>query len=205
MALRGIDISHWQIITDYDKVATHVDFAIIKLGGNEKGSWYTDSKFHTHFHSLRERGVPLGVYVYAGAQVASAANGRKLAEETVKRLLQAQITPRELPWGIWIDMEENSPSQKHGATDAVINFCNYCKRKGYFTGVYASDISGFQNRLVIGRLAKYNKWVARYSTSKPVCTSNWGIWQYSSKGKIDGIAGFVDLDEANVNALHYTE
>lgn len=202
MALKGIDVSHWQIITDFDKVAKSVDFVILKLGGNEKGSWYTDSKFHSYFWELVKRKVPVGLYVYAGAQVASAAIGRKLAQEVVKRLTQAQIMPNMLEMGVWLDMEENSPSQRHGATDAVINFCNELKRKGYRTGVYASDISGFKNRLDHVRLAAYNKWVAKYSSNEPNIVKNWAIWQYSSKGHIDGISNFVDLNVVDINNLH---
>ena len=47
----------------------------------------------------------------------------------------------------------------------------------------------------------YRLWVAHWTTadSPRMPAANWGghgwtIWQYSSRGSVDGINGFVDLD-----------
>ena len=61
--------------------------------------------------------------------------------------------------------------------------------------IYASDISGFQERLDLSRLTAYDKWVARYG-SKPQYVKSFGIWQYSDSGKVAGIGPEVDLDES---------
>jgi GH25 family lysozyme M1 (1,4-beta-N-acetylmuramidase) len=66
---------------------------------------------------------------------------------------------------------------------------------GYYCGIYASDVSGFVERLDLSRLSKFDKWVANY-IGKPSCVASYGIWQKSSTGKIDGIKADVDLDEA---------
>ena len=41
-------------------------------------------------------------------------------------------------------------------------------------------------------LSKYKTWYARYTNNRP---SGYDYWQYSSKGRINGISGNVDLDE----------
>ena len=64
---------------------------------------------------------------------------------------------------------------------------------GYYVGIYASDISGFKDRLYLDQLNRYDKWVARYG-SEPKLVKSWGMWQASSKGNVPGIAGHVDLD-----------
>ena len=66
---------------------------------------------------------------------------------------------------------------------------------GYYCGIYASDVSGFNDRLILSKLDKFDKWVARYG-SKPVVVKSYGIWQKSDSGRISGINGNVDLDEA---------
>lgn len=43
------------------------------------------------------------------------------------------------------------------------------------------------------KLTDYAHWVAQYA-SKCSYKGEYGIWQYSSKGKVDGISGNVDLD-----------
>ena len=68
------------------------------------------------------------------------------------------------------------------------------EQAGYFCGVYASDISGFKERLELSRLKTRALWVASYG-SMPKYVSSYGIWQKSDKGRVPGIAADVDLDE----------
>ena len=69
---------------------------------------------------------------------------------------------------------------------------------GYYVGIYASDISGFKDRLNINQLNAFDKWVARYG-SEPKYVKNYGIWQYSSSGVVDGIKGRVDVNYSKVD------
>ena len=43
---------------------------------------------------------------------------------------------------------------------------------------------------------RYAVWVAHYGVSKPSYSGSYGIWQNSSNGKVNGITGNVDTDEA---------
>ena len=49
--------------------------------------------------------------------------------------------------------------------------------------------------LFADQVSAYTLWVARYGV-KPKYIKQYGIWQFSSKGSIDGIVGNVDLDYA---------
>ena len=101
--------------------------------------------------------------------------------------------PFEYP--VYIDLESTSPKHRAGATEAVISFCETMEKNGYYAGVYASDISGFVDRLDLSKLDRYDKWVARYG-SEPKRVKEYGMWQKTSSGMIEGIAGRVDLDVA---------
>ena len=46
---------------------------------------------------------------------------------------------------------------------------------------------------------RYTIWVAHYGVSKPSYTGNYGIWQKSSSGTVNGISGNIDIDEAYQN------
>ena len=61
-----------------------------------------------------------------------------------------------------------------------------------------SDISGFKDRLNINQLNAFDKWVARYG-SEPKYVKNYGIWQYASDGRIDGIKGRVDVNYSKID------
>ena len=69
---------------------------------------------------------------------------------------------------------------------------------GYYVGIYASDISGFKDRLNIDQLNAFDKWVARYG-SEPKYVKSWGIWQTGSNGIVPGINERVDLNQSKNN------
>jgi GH25 family lysozyme M1 (1,4-beta-N-acetylmuramidase) len=96
---------------------------------------------------------------------------------------------------VFIDLELPSPATKQGNTDACIAFCEMIKSAGYKTGIDASDISGFKDRLDLSRLGAYDLWVACYG-SQPQYATNWSIWQYSSDGAVAGINGRVDVNKS---------
>ena len=99
---------------------------------------------------------------------------------------------------MFIDIEEQATVYKKGITDGAVAFCNYMEYFGFYVGIYGSDVSSFMNRLDITRIKQFDKWVARYG-KKPEYVKDYGIWQKSSQGIIEGIQGKVDLDETSKN------
>ena len=91
---------------------------------------------------------------------------------------------------------------KAGNTEAVKAFINYMTEKGYLCGVYASDISGFRDKLHLSELWDKQKWVARYGSEPKYCRP-YQMWQASSKGNIDGIYGHIDIDYCNIDYAQY--
>ena len=51
-----------------------------------------------------------------------------------------------------------------------------------------------QTELNMDRLAAYDLWIADYRSKRP--TRKHGMWQYTSTGRLDGIAGSVDISHA---------
>ena len=92
-----------------------------------------------------------------------------------------------------MDNEAQPASAKAGITEAAIAFCETMEAAGYFVGIYGSAVSGFQERMDDSKLKAYSHWVAQYA-SKCTYSGEYGIWQYSSTGKVDGIKGNVDMD-----------
>ena len=190
----GIDISHWQGNVDFTKVKrAGIDFVIIKAGGSDKG-FYTDNKFENNYRLAKLAGLKVGAYYYAGKNFTNIDAGIQDA----KRFL-CQLRGKVFDYPVFIDIEETDPKVKEGTTDAAIAFCEYLESYMFFVGIYASDISGFKERLKLDRLNAFTKWVAKYSKSKPSYVKDYGIWQYDSKGKVDGIKGDVDLDISSID------
>lgn len=184
----GIDISHWNKIINYDRIAQSVDFIILKVGGSDKG-FYMDREFMKNYIALHhERDIPCGAYYFVGRNCID----RKSGETDAYKMLD-MISGLTFEYPIYIDLEATSPKHKVGATEACKGFCDVLESAGYYAGIYASDVSGFRERLYLHELDRYDKWVARYG-SRPKYVKEYGIWQSSSSGKIDGIIGNVDLD-----------
>lgn len=189
MMKKGIDVSKYQENIAWKQVKdSGIEFAIIKAGGSDDG-FYTDSAYERNYAGAKAAGVPVGAYYYVGRLCISREDG--IAD--AKRFI-AMLEGKQFEYPVYIDLEETDPKNKAGATDAVIGFCETMEAAGYFCGIYASDISGFKDRLELSRLKTRALWVASYG-SMPKYVSSYGIWQKSSTGRVPGIVGDVDLDE----------
>ena len=194
MLKQGIDLSKWNIVADFEKVKkAGIDFVILRIGGNN-GGFYKDPRFETYYAAAKKVGLKVGAYYDTGKDFISFSTGFRCADH-ILTLLKGH----EFEYPIFADIETVATVYKVGATDAAIGFCLRLEKNSYFVGIYASDISGFKDRLQLERLqGRFTLWVARYG-KKPEYVKDYSIWQKSSTGHIDGISGEVDLDECSVN------
>ena len=183
-----IDVSHWQGSINWNDVKNEsTDGVIIKAGGSDEG-FYTDSKFEENYTGAKAAGLHVGAYYFVGSNCNCYENGAADAKRFIEILNGKQF---DLP--VYIDFEAPNAANVYGNTQACIGFCETMEAFGYFVGIYASDISGFKDRLIMEELTPYTFWVARYG-SEPVYATNWKIWQFSDEGCVNGIYGNVDLD-----------
>ena len=190
---KGIDVSHWQGTIDWNKVkAAGIQFAIIKAGGSDAGT-YTDSKWEANYKGAKAAGIPIGAYYFVGKDCVTAAAGKADAERFIQSL-----KGKQLEYPVYMDNEAQPASAKAGITEATIAFCETMEAAGYFVGIYGSAVSGFKERMDDSKLTDYAHWVAQYA-SKCSYKGEYGIWQYSSKGKVDGISGNVDMDYSYID------
>lgn len=195
--LRGIDISHWNKIKSFAAMKeNNIDFVILKAGGSDKG-FYTDSKFEENYKKAKAHDLFIGAYYFVGENCTSYEDGYADAMRFYDIIKGKQF---EMP--VYIDLESTSSENKKGATEACIGFCDYMEEMGYYVGIYASDVSGFKDKLILSKLDQFDKWVARYG-KQPENVKNYGMWQYSSTGTIPKVcSGYLDLD---ISYLNYPE
>ena len=190
----GIDISKHNKVTSWDMVSQnhHVQFVILRAGGDYNGK-YKDSKFEQYYNACKNYGIPVGAYYDCGKEFYTYNKGISCAKH-FKELL----TGKQFEYPVYMDIEVTPTKYRELITDAAYGFCKEMESYKYYVGIYASDISGFKEALNINRLTYFDKWVARYGKA-PSYVKDHGIWQYSSKGFINGIAGDVDLDKCYRN------
>lgn len=183
-----IDVSDWQGKIDWKKVkADGVVGAIIRYADGTT----LDKRFAENMKNAKAAGIHIGSYIF------SRASTKAQAENEANRLYNA-CKPYAPDMPLYIDLEASGLS-KYADTVASA-FLNKMKALGGKGGVYA-NLNWWNNYLK--KTAKnYSAspfWIAQYNSTmdyKP--SSVMGMWQYSSKGKVSGIKGNVDMDKCYV-------
>ena len=194
MEKRGLDISSYQNGISFDAIKNSVEFLILRAGFTGWGtgvSYNKDNCFENFYNQAKSRGIPVGAYWY------SCANTYQKGVDEANYMYNNCLKGKQFEYPIYIDVEDthHQVGNKNGVTQAIKGFCETLEAKGYYVGIYASDISGFQDKMNIGELNAYDKWVARYG-STPKYVSSYGMWQSSSSGRINGYNGNLDTDVA---------
>lgn len=186
----GIDVSQHQGEINWDKVKPQIDFAILRLGwiGN-KENHTLDTQFERNYSECKRLGIPVGVYVYCYS------NCEEKAKSGANWIIE-KLTGKSLELPVYIDMEDNSIAGqgKDVLTNVCIAFNNIIEASGRWAGVYANRnwYDNYLNKDEIKR--RYTTWVATYVDAVDKYKGEYDIWQNSSKGRIDGITGYVDTN-----------
>lgn len=190
----GIDVSKWNGEIDWDRVKNAgVEFAIIRAGyrGSTTGSLVEDSCFAANMRGAAASDMPVGVYFFT-----QAVNEVEAVEEA-SAVLQL-IKEYELDYPVFIDTEGAGGNGRADNLDVETRtlvceaFCRTIANAGYRAGVYASR-NWYNNNLHTQKLENYYIWLAEYR-SAPLYQGYYHMWQYTSKGAVDGIVGNVDMN-----------
>jgi len=199
---KGIDVSHHQGVIDWNKVAADgIEFAIIRVAGRgygKSGTLFEDALYKTNLKEARAAGLDVGVYIYS--QAITQKEARAEADYIIQRIKEYDIN---LP--VVFDYEyypggrlSNAKLTDKQRTDICRAFCEAVKFAGYEPMIYANK-SMLKNDLDAASLEKdYQIWLAHYITTTDY-QGNYTYWQYTSKGSVDGINGYVDRN------YHYVE
>lgn len=200
MKLFGIDVSKYQSNLDLAQAkAGGVNFAILRAGYTGWGNGVSKAKdptFENFYNTAKSIGLPVGCYYF------TIATSYQKGVDEANWLYNNCLRGKTFEYPIFIDVEDDSGKKyylrkagKDATTQGVKGFCETLEKLGYYVGIYASDISGFKDMVNIDQLTKYDKWVADYD-SNPQYVPSYGMWQYSSKGRVNGYNGDVDFNYA---------
>lgn len=182
---KGIDISsHQGTEIDFHKVkAAGYSFVIVRAGYGTKVS----QTFAPQLEGAQAAGLDTGAYWY------SYATSKEAANREVATCLEA-IKPYKLTYPVYFDQEYEPVIQavtKKERTEICKTFLGALETAGYYAGIYASK-DWLENWLE--PLPEYDKWVAQYA-SKCTYQGDFGMWQFTGNGKVDGIPAAVDINE----------
>lgn len=189
----GVDISRWQTGINYGAMTSAVNYVLLKAGGSNTGSCYTDSLYATHASGLGNR-VPVGSYWMNGAGPVTADANYFLS-----------ILRSDADDFIVLDIESIDGYQMWNPAQAIEWF-NVVKAARPGVPLYAymnsSAAASYDWRPV--RDMGVDLWVANYGPDNGYragepSTGSWGsyvVHQYTQKGYVSGYSGQIDLNHA---------
>ena len=193
MSMKVIDVSKHNGTIDWIKVKNDgIDGVIIRAGYGRLIS-QKDKTFENFYSGASEAGLHIGTYWYSYAVTAAEA-------EQEARVFLESIKGKRFDMPVYLDIEDKTQVTlgKTLCTDITNVFMRVVESAGYFAGVYSFD-SFFGSNLDESIRKKYAIWVARVENVKPSNAPEWGMHQYSWKGKINGVSGDVDLNNCIKN------
>ena len=194
--LKGIDVSVFQGNINWNAVkGDGVDFAFIRLGyrGYTNGAIKVDSNFHKNIQGAQAAGVKVGVYFYS--QAISRTEAIEEAQFCIDELRGYRL---DLPVVFDLEGAQNSQYRTRGMTTQtavrmVEAFCDTVENAGYRSMYYSYAKFLAEHEGMVAQLKGYDLWMAMYY-KVPFFPYNFQIWQYTSTGKVAGIAKEVDMN-----------
>lgn len=183
----GLDLSEHNGSIDFNKVkSSGVEFVILRIGwiGN-KENHTIDKYFEEYYKKAKEVGLKIGFYVYSYVTSES-------AMLSAINWVKSQITGKTREYPIFLDVEDRQISSLSKVQ--LTNLCKYFCDNFENSGVYA-NLDWFKNKLNVSDLLNYKIWLAQWTALENHSADfRVDLWQYSSKGIIEGITGNVDLN-----------
>ncbi len=202
----GIDISHWQGTIDWSTVASvptawgPVEWAYAKASTGATGR---DKRFYQNVKGAHAAGLPIGAYHWAAPTKPAAEDAANFikAMEPVRGMLS--LPPM-------IDVEQK-PTGKYANPQAfrawIIELVQRVMGAGYGIPIVYINAYFAQENLGSTKLGNVPIWVPQYNNPNGDYTGNegrpkvlfettqdWSIWQFTERGKVPGIKGYVDLN-----------
>lgn len=183
--MKGIDVSSWQEAIDWKKVKeSGVKFAMIRASFSDDK---VDKTFDYNIVEAEKAGINVGVYHYCYALNAEEAKAE--AQHFIKT-----ISPYKITYPVVLDLEDTTQMNlgKETINEIAQVFIKEIRDAGYYPMIYS--YTNWYDSYMDMKALGCEVWVAHWNVPQPSYKGKYGIWQYSSKGLVSGIDGYVDLN-----------
>ena len=190
----GVDVSAYQGDIDWEAVArSGIEFAIIRLGyrGYESGKLVEDEYARKNLEEAKNAGLKVGAYFFSQALTFDE------VDEEINFMLDILgehylAMPLVLDWEIPTSTARSARMDARTLTDLQLYFCQKVSDIGYQPMIYFNWHQS-EHLYYLSELEDYPFWLALYQDRM---TYPWKVemWQYTSSGRVPGIAGDVDIN-----------
>lgn len=181
--IHGIDVSHYQNTIFWETIGENTKMAYVYIKATE-GAKRIDPRYEENILTAHRYGMKVGTYHFYRPKVPQ--------QEQLENMI-SQCLPSEQDLIPMIDVETDGGLSSTALNDSLSKFLElveraYRQRPLIYTGTY------FYNRHFQGKLDRYLLMIAQYSSKEPVLADGRDVamWQYTGKGHLNGIKGYVD-------------
>ena len=181
--VHGIDLSHYQGEVFWETVGGHTKMAYVYLKATEGGD-RIDSRYERNIELAHRYGLKVGSYHFFRP---------KTPLHLQLRNFTTQCLPGEQDLIPMIDVETTADMPDAQFCDSLITFLRMVER-AYHQKPLVYTFRNFYNWHLVGQLDDYQLMIAMYQDEEPVLADGRDItmWQYTGKGRIIGVNGYVD-------------
>lgn len=192
----GIDVSHYQGTIDWNQVArgNRISYAYMKA---TEGATYVDDTYAYNIREARRVGLSVGSYHFYRPNVSP--------QEQFDNIV-SNIKANEQDLAPIIDIEHRgNVSEDRFIADLKTLIRMVEQHYGCKPLLYSYQ--NFYNRYLCGHFNGYHFMIAKYQDEEPILNDGrtYIMWQYTSKGSINGIRGHVDrsriMDSFNLSQV----
>lgn len=193
-----LDLSGWQLPNqiDYDMIAERISGVIVRVqsgshtkeDNNASDKKGMDKSYKTHIEEFQKRGIPVAVYAYVTGH--SEKNMRQEAQSFYKA-----ASPYK-PTFYWLDVEEKTMPDMDAGVEA---FRDELEKLGAQNiGIYIGTYFMEEHSITTDKFDSI--WIPTYGddsgyyNAAPNTDLDYDLHQYTSKGKLNGFAGDLDLN-----------
>lgn len=181
--IHGIDLSHYQGEVFWEAIGDNSKMAYVYLKATEGGD-RVDSKYEQNIELAHKYGLKVGSYHFFRPRT-----------DLTKQLqnFMAQCRPSQQDLIPMIDVETKQGMGTEEFCDSLFKFLDMIE-KAYRQKPLVYTGTNFYNNYMSGKMDGYKLMIAQYSSREPELYDgrDYLIWQYTGKGRIDGVNGYVD-------------
>lgn len=188
-AIYGIDVSHYQGNINWKEIdlvpgQKPVEFVFIRAS---MGAVARDNNFNQNWKSSKDKFIRGAYHYYRPDE-----NSILQAENFIERVT---LEKGDLPPVLDI---ENHP-QKQSLDSLKVGLKRWLQLVENHYGVRPIIYSGdhYYTHFLQNEFPDYTLWIANYNLTIQKPKPHWNLWQYSEKGRVNGIQGHVDLNLFN--------
>lgn len=181
--IHGIDISHYQGQVFWEVIGENSKMAYVYIKASEGGD-RIDPRYERNIQLAHQYGLKVGSYHFFRPKT----NLTKQLEN-----FMTQCRPGDQDLIPMIDVETKSGLSTPEFRDSLIKFITLVE-EAYKQKPLIYTFTNFYNAHMQGAIDGYPLMIAQYNAIEPELKDGRDItmWQYTGKGRINGINGFVD-------------